>query len=143
MRLSTRTRYGIRAILEVAENCSREPLKLKTIAERQEISAKYLEHLMAILKSAGLVRGVRGARGGYVLARPAKEIKMSEVFRCLEGPVVTVECLNDKSYCKKTADCVSRQLWVEVQKAIMNALENVVLQDLVDRAAGKQQSFTL
>jgi Rrf2 family protein len=137
MRLSTRTRYGIRAILEVAENWGRGPLKLKTIAERQEISAKYLEQLMAILKSAGLVRSVRGARGGYVLARPAKEIKMSEVFRCLEGPVVTVECLDDKSYCKRTTDCVSRQLWAKVQKAIMNALENVALQDLVDKVADR------
>lgn len=134
MRLSTRTRYGIRAILEVAENCGRGPMRLKTIAERQDLSVKYLEQLMAILKSAGLVRGVRGAGGGYVLARPANEIKMSEVFRCLEGPVVTVECVNDKSYCKKTADCVTRQLWSEVQKAIMNELESVALQDLVDKS---------
>ncbi|MHC4114932.1 MAG: RrF2 family transcriptional regulator [Planctomycetota bacterium] len=134
MKLSTRTRYGIRAILEVAESYGRGPLKLKTIAERQEISAKYLEQLIAILKSAGFVRSVRGPRGGYVLAKPAKEIKMSEVFRCLEGSVVTVECLDDESYCKRTTDCATRQLWAEVQKAIMDVLENVALQDLVDKA---------
>jgi len=138
MKLSTKTRYGVRAILELAANQSVDPMRLKVIADRQNISIKYLEQLMAILKSAGFIRSVRGARGGYILAKPANQIKLSEVFKALEGPVTPVECLESKKYCARVADCVARQLWEEVQEAIMNVLESVTLQDLVDRTKNKK-----
>ena len=105
MKLSTRTRYGVRAILELAENGGKGPMQLKAVARRQDISAKYLEQLMAVLKSAGLVRSVRGAKGGYVLARPSNEIRLSEVFHCLEGTVTTVECVQDAECCQRAAGC--------------------------------------
>jgi Rrf2 family protein len=133
MRLSTRTRYGIRAILELAENHGKGPLQLKIVAQRQEISVKYLEQLMVILKSAGIVRSVRGSKGGYVLARPPNQIKVSDCFNCLEGPVITVECVEDESYCARTADCVAREVWAEVHRAIMGVLQSMTLQNLVDR----------
>ena len=98
MKLSTRTRYGVRAILELAENYGKGPLKLKAIAEHQEISVKYLEQLMAILKSTGIVRSVRGPNGGYVLAKSPNEIKVSDCFNCLEGPVITTECVDNSSF---------------------------------------------
>ena len=115
MKLSTRTRYGLRAIIELAENHGKDPLQIRAIAKQQDISAKYLEQLMAILKSAGLVRSIRGSKGGYVLAKEPNQIKLNDVFNCLEGPVTTVECVENDSYCARVADCIARQLWVQVQ----------------------------
>ncbi|MHC4911549.1 MAG: RrF2 family transcriptional regulator [Planctomycetota bacterium] len=138
MKLSTRTRYGVRAILELALNNDKGPLQLKIIAQRQDISVKYLEQLMAILRTTGYVKSLRGAKGGYVLAKAANQIKLSDVFGALEGPsAITVECLDDESYCARTSDCVTREVWAEVQEAIMGVLESVTLQDLVDRAKEK------
>jgi Rrf2 family protein len=133
MKLSTRTRYGMRAILELAAGQGEGPVQIKTIAHRQEISVKYLEQLMAILKSAGFVRSVRGAKGGYVLAKEANQIKLSDVFNALEGPVTTVECLENENYCARVADCVTRKVWAEVQQAIESILQSMTLQDLVDK----------
>ena len=138
MKLSTRTRYGIRAILELAENQGRGPLQLKIIARRQDISVKYLEQLMAILKSAGFIRSIRGSKGGYMLAKTPGQIKLSDVFNCLEGPVVTVECVENEDCCARAADCVARQLWTEVQQAVKNVLQSITLRDLVDRTKDKR-----
>ncbi len=138
MKLSTRTRYGVRAILELAGNQDKGPMQIKTIAHRQDISVKYLEQLMTILKSAGFIRSVRGAKGGYILAKPANQIKLSDVFNALEGPVTTVECLENESSCKRAADCVTRQVWAEVQRAIESVLQSMTLQDLVDRTKDKK-----
>lgn len=134
MKISTRTRYGIRAMFELAANYGAEPLQIRIIAKRQNISVKYLEQLMAILKSAGFVRSIRGARGGYLLAKPPSKININELFSALEGPVVTVECVENESYGAKVADCIARVLWVQVQEAIQSTLQSVTLQDLVDRA---------
>ncbi len=133
MKLSTRTRYGIRAILELAENHGKGLLQLKIIAGHQDISVKYLEQLMAMLKSAGFVRSVRGSKGGYILAKLPNQIKLNDVFNCLEGPVTTVECVENENYCARSADCVARGLWAQVQQAITAVLQSVTLQDLLDR----------
>jgi len=133
MRLSTRTRYGIRAMLELAENVGRGPLQLRIIAHRQDISVKYLDQLMAILKSAGFVRSIRGAKGGYMLAKAPEQIKLSDVFNCLEGPVVTVECTENENYCARSADCVARQVWTQLQEAVTAVLQSITFKDLVDR----------
>jgi Rrf2 family transcriptional regulator, cysteine metabolism repressor len=138
MKLSTRTRYGIRAMLELAENYGKEPVQLKTIACHQNISAKYLEQLMIILKSAGIVRSVMGPKGGYLLARPADRIKVSDCFNCLEGPIITTECVRDNNACQYTVDCIASELWSEVQDAIMSVLQPLTLQNLVDRSNGKR-----
>ena len=133
MRLSTRTRYGIRAMLELAENVGRGPLQLRIIARRQDMSLKYLDQLMTILKSAGFVRSIRGSKGGYVLARAPEQIKLDDVFNCLEGSVVTVECTANENYCARAPDCVARQIWTQVQEAVMGVLQSITFQDLVDR----------
>ncbi len=138
MRLSTRTRYGIRAMLELAENVGRGPLQLRIIARRQDISVKYLDQLMAILKSAGFVRSIRGSKGGYMLAKAPVQIKLSDVFCCLEGPVVTVECTENENYCARAADCVARQVWTQLQEAVMAVLQSITFQDLVDRTKDKK-----
>jgi len=134
MKLSTRTRYGIRAILELALNHGKGPLQLKVVGQRQNISVKYLEQLIAVLKTAGFVRSSRGAKGGYVLAKAPNQIKLSDVFSSLEGAsVITVECVENENYCVRAADCVVRQVWVQVQEAIMSVLAAITLEDLVKR----------
>jgi Rrf2 family protein len=138
VKLSTRTRYGLRAVIELAENHGKGPLQIRVIAKQQDISAKYLEQLMAILKSAGLVRSIRGSKGGYVLAKAPNQIKLSDVFNCLEGPVTTVECVENESFCERVADCIARQVWIELQEAITNVLQSLTLQDLVDRAKDRR-----
>jgi Rrf2 family protein len=134
MKLSTRTRYGIRAILELAQHYGEGPLQLRIIAKDQSVSVKYLEQLMAMLKSAGIVRSVRGSKGGYVLARSPAHIKISDCFECLEGSVITTECVDGDNYCERKNNCVAKQLWADVQNAVMGVLESMTLQNLVDRA---------
>jgi Rrf2 family protein len=140
MKLSTRTRYGLRAIIELAEHSGAAPLQTKVIAASQDISVKYLEQLMTILRSAGFVRSIRGSKGGYMLAKSPNQIKISDVFDCLEGHVTTVECVEDRSFCERVEDCVARQVWAQVQQAIKNVLQSITLQDLVDRAKNKKLS---
>ena len=134
MKLSTRTRYATRAILELADNFGKGPLQTRIIAEHQDISVKYLEQLMSALKSGGLVRSQRGAKGGYILANPPDKIKLSDVFEIFEGPVVTVECVANENYCARAADCIARQVWSEVQRAVKNVLQSITLQDALDKA---------
>jgi Rrf2 family protein len=126
----------MRAVIELAVSDRKGPLQLKVIAQRQDISAKYLEQLMVVLKSAGFVRSIRGAKGGYVLAKAPNQIKLSDIFHCLEGAVSTVECVENEDYCQRAADCVARQVWIEVQEAIEGVLQSTTLQDVVDRARG-------
>jgi len=137
MKLSTRTRYGTRAILELAQYATEQPMQLKNIAKNQDISLKYLEQLIAVLKSAGYVRSVRGSKGGYMLAKPPDQIKLSEVFASLEGPITTTECVDSKELCDRYPDCVVRQVWAEVQAAIFKVLDALTLQDMVNRAKEK------
>jgi Rrf2 family protein len=134
MKLSTRTRYAVRAIIELAQNDSNKPLQLKIIAQRQDISVKYLEQLMAVLRSAGFVRSIRGSKGGYVLAKAPNQIKLNDVLHRLEGTVATVECVEHEDYCSRSADCAARYLWTQVEQAIDNVLGAITLQDLVDKA---------
>ena len=144
MKLSTRTRYGIRAIIELAMNYGKGPLQIRVIAQRQDISVKYLEQLMTILRSAGFIRSIRGSKGGYILASQPAQIKLSDVFDALEGNVTMVECVEDKNYCDKTADCIARQVWAQVRKAIKDVLHAITLQDLVDRTkAGKKLDYQI
>lgn len=143
MKLSTRTRYGMRAIIELAQHEEKRPLQLKAIAERQDISIKYLEQLMSLLRSAGFVRSVRGSKGGYILARPADQITLNEIFRCLEGAVTTAECTQDESYCARSADCAARDVWRRVETAIQDVLGSIRLSDLTEKAASKTTEYQI
>ena len=134
MKLSTRSRYGLRAIVELAMEYGNGPLQIKAIAKRQDISNKYLEQLMAILKSSGLVRSIRGAKGGYILAKDPREVKVSDVFLTLEGPLMTVDCLEHPEFCVRCTDCVTRDVWAEIQNAMINVMESITLQDLVEKS---------
>ena len=138
MKLSTRTRYGIRAMLELALNHGNGPMRLKVIAQRQDISVKYLEQLIAILRQTGFVKSLRGPKGGYILAKSPDQIKLSECFAALEGLTIGVECLEDKTSCARIGDCIARSLWDQVQQAMMGVLESVTLKDLIDRASNEK-----
>lgn len=144
MKLSTRTRYAVRAMIELAQNETNRPLQLKIIAKRQDISIKYLEQLMAVLRSAGLIRSIRGSKGGYVLARPANQIRLSDILNCLEGPVTTVECVEDGDRCVRAVECAARQVWMKVQQAIDDVLQSITLQDVVEMARdGRQVDYQI
>src|SRR5512140_2564507 len=118
MKISTRTRYGVRAMFEVAMEYGKGPLQTRTIAEREDISNKYLEQLIAVLKSAGLIRSIRGPKGGYVLVNPPGKVRLLEIFVALEGPIEPVECLEHETYCPRCATCVTRGVWMEIQKSV-------------------------
>jgi Rrf2 family protein len=142
MKLSTRTRYGIRAAIELAKRCGEGPVQIKVIGKQQAISVKYLEQLMAMLKSGGFVHSVRGSRGGYVLAREPEQIKMDELVLSLEGSITAAECVDDDGFCARAADCAARDLWTQVQQAVLDVLKSITLKDLVDKAKSKRQALS-
>ena len=143
MKLSTRTRYAMRAVLELAENFGKGHLQTRVIAQNQDISVKYLEQLMSALKSAGLIRSQRGAKGGYALAYPPEKIKLSDVFDIFEGPVVTVECVANDKYCSKSVNCIAKQIWNEVQLAVRNVLQSTTLQDIIDKSKNNNSDYQI
>ncbi|MFQ5834509.1 MAG: RrF2 family transcriptional regulator [bacterium] len=140
MRLSTRGRYGARAMLDLALNFGKEPVLLRDIARRQEVSEKYLEHSISALRKAGLVRSIRGARGGYVLAKPPSRIRLSEIMEVLEGSMAPVECVDDPQVCHRANLCVTRDIWAKMKEAIDNILESTTLQDMVEQQKEKESS---
>jgi len=140
MRLSTKGRYGARAMLDLALNSSKGPVLLREIAKRQEVSEKYLEHSITTLRKAGLVRSIRGARGGYVLAKLPSQIRLSEIMEVLEGSMAPVECVDDPQVCQRAQLCVTRDIWAEMKEAIDNILESITLQDMVERQNRKKNS---
>ena len=140
MKLSTRARYGTRALLDLALHSGEGPVLLKDIAQRQQISSMYLEHLITPLVAAGIIRSIRGARGGVWLDKPPQEIKLLEVVRLLEGSLALVECVNDPKCCPRSGFCVTRDIWGELKQAMNGVLESTTLQDLVERQKRKEQS---
>jgi Rrf2 family protein len=139
MKLSTRARYGSRALLDIALQGSEEPVQLKEIAQREGISLQYLEHLVTPLISAGIIRSHRGSKGGVMLAKAASEIKLSEIVNILEGTIDPVECIEHPDICERSRNCVTRDIWDEVKKAMDAVLENITLQNLVERYREKEQ----
>ena len=137
MKLSTRTRYGTRALLELALRQGEGPVFLKDIARKQQISLSYLEHLVTPLISGGIIRSTKGPRGGVTLAKKPGDIKLIEVTRLLEGSLAPVECIDNPEICDRSAQCVTRDIWGEVKAAMNGVLEATTLQDLVDRQKAK------
>jgi Rrf2 family protein len=136
MRVSTRGRYGLRAILELARGFGEAPLLMSTLAARQGLSRKYLHTLLTALKSAGLVRGVRGPGGGFVLTRAPTQIKLSEILRALEGPLSLVDCVADVRACNRSKRCPARRVWQNLSGAIEDVLDNVTLEDMIASKTG-------
>lgn len=149
MRVTTRGQYGIKALFELAMRAESGPVPLREIAQRQGLPENYLEQLMAPLRKAGIVRSIRGAQGGYMLARDAAEITVGDILRVLEGPVAPAECVSgdpsDDFYCADGESCVIRGIWVQVQEAVNNVIDNITLAQLreqeLERSAHLQHRY--
>jgi Rrf2 family cysteine metabolism transcriptional repressor len=135
MQISTKGRYGLRAMVDLAFHATAAPMPLHIIALRQGISDAYLEQIFSTLRKTGIVKAVRGAQGGYQLARPAVEISAGEILRALEGPLVPVHCVDDSAPigCGRARSCITRGFWAELRDHINTFLDQTTLQDLLDR----------
>lgn len=138
MKLSTKGCYGTRLMLDLALHYGNGPIPLKDIAERQEISEKYLGHLIPLLKASGLINSAQGAHGGYFLTKPARDITVGEIVQSVEGNMSLVECVTKPSICDKASTCVTREIWKEIREKMMETLESTTLQDMVEQQRQNQ-----
>ncbi|BAK81265.1 RrF2 family transcriptional regulator [Candidatus Arthromitus sp. SFB-rat-Yit] len=132
MKMSTRGRYGIKAMLELALSYDTEMMSVRSIAQKQKISELYLEQLFSTLKKANLIKSVRGAKGGYSLTRKPKEITIKDIIDVVEGPINISDCAENNSTCDNLDRCATRVLWVKIRDAINNIFSSVTLQDIID-----------
>ena len=129
-------------MLELASHYGEGPIELKEIANKENISLKYLEQVVIPLRTAGLIKSVRGSKGGYALAKPASEICLNEIVEVLEGPLSLIECLHDPKICQRMPICVTRDIWKKVSDAINGIFRSVTLEDLVNRKREKEGRFS-
>jgi len=137
MKLSTKGRYGLRAVLDLAMNGEKETVALSAIAERQEISISYFEQLIAKLKKSGIVNSVRGAQGGYLLAKKPEEISVGDILRALEGDLNPVDCseiIGSGSTCSGSDLCVTKYVWMRISDSINNTVDTMMLSELLEES---------
>ncbi len=133
MKLSAKGQYGVRAMVVLALNYRAGPMPIKEIAARENISSQYLEQIFLELRRADLISSVRGARGGYILARDPQEIKIGDIVRVLEGPIAPVDCVLEGSeeVCERTGDCLTRGVWEKLRDRITEVLDDISLEDMI------------
>lgn len=139
MRISTRSRYGTRLMLELALNYNKSPVFLKDIAKNEDISEKYLSQIIIPLRTAGLVSSIRGAHGGYILAKQPIKVTVKDIVQVLEGDLILIDCLKRSASCKRVNICVTQDVWCKLGKTISDTLEKITLQDLVNQVNAKSQ----
>lgn len=132
MKLSTRGRYGIHAMYELAANYGGSPVSIKSVAEKQNIPEAYLEQLIAVLRKDELVVSIRGAQGGYRLSRPPEEITVGDVLRSLEGGLKLIDCLEEEESCGKSCACPSRIVWKKLSDGLNAIVDSITLRDMID-----------
>lgn len=132
MKLSTRCRYGIHAMFDLAQNLGNGPQAIRAIADRQIVPEQYLEQIIGLLRREGYVTSMRGAQGGYVLARPPGEITIGELIRLLEGPVMMADCMVDADACIRSGQCPSRLVWERLTNCINMVIDSISLQDMLE-----------
>jgi len=134
LRLSTKGRYGLKAMFDLAINSGNGPVALNSIGERQNISVNYLEQLFKVLRDSGFVKSIRGAQGGYMLAKDPKDITVGDIIRTLEGPIAPSDCVldNDSYECIKADYCITRTIWERIKKSIDTVIDSITLQDMID-----------
>lgn len=134
MRISTKGRYGLRAMIDLATHEAEGPISIKSISERQGISENYLEQIIAVLKRNGIVSSSRGAQGGYFLCKDKSEISVGDILRALEGDLNIVDCVtvNEEKQCEESEFCVTKYLWKRISDSINDVVDHVTLKDLVD-----------
>jgi Rrf2 family protein len=132
MKLSTKGRYGVRLMLDLALHYGQGTVFLRDVAKRQEISEKYLWQLTGPLKAARLIRSTRGPHGGYALAKPPQDINLREIVNILEGPLCIVDCVDDPGLCDRALACHARRIWSIISMRILDVLESTTLQDMLE-----------
>lgn len=132
LKLSTKGKYGLKAMFELALSSNGEPVSLKYIAKKQGISDQYLEQIFSILKKAGLVKSVRGAQGGYYISKEASEITVADILKVLEGDMAFTECLLDKDLCENFDSCAMKYVWAKIKESIEEVTNSISLQDMID-----------
>ena len=130
-------------MLDLAAHYGKGPVLLREVSERENISEKYLWHLVNPLKAVGLIRTTRGAKGGFELARPPYDITAKDVFEVVEGPICLVDCINEPATCKRSSFCIARDLWDDASQALAETLEKKTLAALLERQEQKRRNQTL
>lgn len=131
MKLSTRGRYGLRAAADLAVYAKDGPVSISSIAERQDLSERYLEQLIARLKKAGIVKSIRGSGGGYILARPAASISVGDILRALEGSMTVVDCPENREACANYDSCVTKYVWKRINDSINQTVDAMTLEEII------------
>lgn len=133
MKISTKGRYALRLMVDLGTYNTGEPISIKDISKRQDISGKYLEQIISVLNKAGFVRSVRGAQGGYMLAKDPKEYTVGMILRLTEGDLAPVSCINAGEVdCDRCDSCVTIRVWKQINDAINNVVDNITLENLIE-----------
>lgn len=141
MKISTKGRYGLRILLDLALHENSSPRMIRDIAESQNISEKYISRLIIELRKAGMVQSVRGAKGGYRLARIPKYLTVLDVVEVMEGPIAIVDCIDSPGMCLRQDLCAAREIWMRLNREIRESLGKISLQDLVDSSRRNSSDF--
>lgn len=138
MKVSTKGRYALRLMLDLAVNNTGDYITLKTISDRQNISVKYLEQIIASLVKLGYVKGLRGSKGGYKLAKDPKDYTIGMILRVTEGSLAPIACIEDSpNECERSGECITLDFWKKLNDAINNVVDNITLADLIDNYNAK------
>ncbi len=143
MKLSTRSRYGVRMMADLADHYGKAPVFLKDIAKREDISEKYLSLIVIPLRSAGLIQSMRGAHGGYILSRLPEEITIRDIYGALEGEICLVDCIKNPEDCSRAGICPTRDVWSYLGEKIKEALDSITLADLVRARRKKAENILM
>lgn len=144
MKISTKGRYALRLMIDIAVNSADKPVSIKEIAARQDISDKYLEQIISVLNSAGFVRSIRGAQGGYVLRKSPSEYTVGMILRLTEGSLAPVACVEeDAVYCDRQETCATVEVWRRLNDAINGVVDNITLADLLEWQNNNQENYTI
>jgi len=139
MKLSTRSRYGTRILVDLARHIDKGPIQIGDISKRQDISVKYLEQLIRPLKQADLVTSVRGPKGGHLLAKNPEDISLGQIVRLFEGQSVLVECVSNPETCEKSDDCQVRLAWTEATRVLYEKLDSTTIADLLQESPSAKE----
>lgn len=134
MKISAKGEYGVRAMIVLAMNFRAGPIPIREIAEKEGISYQFLEQIFLPLRRAGLIKSVRGAKGGYTLGKPPQEIKVGDIIRALDGPIAPVECMakgDKEKQCSRSATCLSRGIWEKLRDRMSEVLDETTLADVI------------
>ena len=144
MRISTKGRYALRMMLDLAKSKGEKPTSIKEIAERQHISDKYLEQIISVLNKAGYVKSVRGPQGGYMLLKNPEDYTVGMILRLIEGNLAPVECLEfEENTCPRREECVTLKVWEKINDAVKDVVDNITLEDLIQWGNDMSDHYTI